>query len=556
MAHVITQPCCNDAGCVDVCPVDCIRPRPGEPGYGRAELLHIDPVTCIDCGACIDECPVDAIVPEGDLTPENEPYREVNAAYFAGEREPAPPVPEGVRLEVSERGPLRVAIVGTGPSACYAAEELISRRDVEVEVTMFERLPTPLGLVRYGVAPDHQHTKQVATAFGRTLSRKQVRLELNVEVGAHVSVAELLDHHHAVIFATGASHGRTLAIPGEHLAGVHTATDFVGWYNGHPDHARRVFDLSGERAVVIGNGNVALDVARILVTDISALTRTDIADHALEALAASRIREVVVVARRGPEHAAFTTPELLGLGQVDGVDIRSGEFGTPVETDSGDPVIRLKTAVARQLTERAAGASNRRITFRYHLSPSIFHGDAAVESVEFARTEPSGDALREMGGHEVIACGAVFESVGYRGIAVPGMPFQDSAGIIPNRDGRVIGLDGADPIPGAYVAGWIKRGPSGVIGTNRHCSQETVRALLEDFAGGRLRAPRGSREDLANVLDQRRPERLGSRGWKSIDAAERRAGRESGRPRVKFVDVGEMLSAAGVPAGGSAAGRG
>jgi ferredoxin--NADP+ reductase len=543
MAHVITQPCCNDAGCVSVCPVDCIRPRPGEPGFGRAELLHIDPETCIDCGACIDECPVDAIVPEGDLTPETEPYREVNAVYFSTGLEPVLPTADAPRLELTDRGPLRVAIVGSGPSACYAAEELVTRRDIEVEVTMFERLPTPLGLVRYGVAPDHQHTKQVASTFLRTLSRKQVSLQLNVEVGTHISAGELLDHHHAVIYATGASQGRSLALPGEDLTGVHTATDFVGWYNGHPDHAQRVFDLSGERAVVIGNGNVALDVARILVTDVSALARTDIADHALEALATSRIREVMVVGRRGPEHAAFTTPELLGLGQVDGLDIQSDEFGSPAGLD---PVIRLKNQVARQLAERAAETSNRRIVFRYFLSPTSFHGATAVRAVEFARTEPGAvDAAGETAARVSVDCGVVFGSVGYRGIAVPGLPFRDSDGTIPHQGGRVIEPEAGNPVPGTYVAGWIKRGPSGVIGTNRYCSRETVWALVEDFAAGRLRTPTRSREDLEDLLDNRRPERLGSSGWKSIDAAERRAGRVDGRPRIKFVEIAEMLSAAG-----------
>ncbi|MGW5518241.1 FAD-dependent oxidoreductase [Nocardia africana] len=541
MAHVITQPCCNDAGCVSVCPVDCIRPRPGEPGFGRAELLHIDPETCIDCGACIDECPVDAIVSEGDLTPETEPYREINAVYFSAGLEPVRPMVDMPRLDVTGRGPLRVAIVGSGPSACYAAEDLVSRRDIDVEVTMFERLPTPLGLVRYGVAPDHHHTKQVASTFLRTLSRKQVSLQLNVEVGTHISAAELFEHHHAVIYATGASQGRSLALPGEHLAGVHTATEFVGWYNGHPDHAQRVFDLSGDRAVVIGNGNVALDVARILVTDVSALARTDIADHALDALAASRIREVVVVGRRGPEHAAFTTPELLGLGQVDGLEVHCDEFGSPAVSD---PVIRLKNQVARQLAERAADVNNRRIVFRYFLSPTSFHGTTAVEGAEFARTEPG--AVGETAARVLLDCGVVFGSVGYRGIAVPGVPFRDADGTIPHQGGRVTEAEDGNPLPGTYVAGWIKRGPSGVIGTNRYCSQETVRALVEDFAAGRLRAPDRSRADLDELLDRRRPERLGSSGWKSIDAAERRAGRAVGRPRIKFVDIAEMLAAAGV----------
>ena len=323
MAHVVTQSCCNDASCVAVCPVDCIHPTPNEPGYGRAEMLYIDPVGCIDCGACIDACPVDAILPDYDLTPETARYEEINAAYYLNREPFAPAVepPAAAEVQVSERALLRVAIVGSGPSGCYAAESLLSRIGPAVEVSFFEKLATPFGLIRFGVAPDHQGTKAVASLFQKTASRKNVDFYLNVEVGEHLTHDDLLAHHDAVIYAVGAPADCALGIPGEDLPGSHSATEFVAWYNGHPDQAHRTFDLSGERAVIIGNGNVALDVARVLVAGTAELTKTDIAPHALEALSESRIREVLVVGRRGPAQAAYTSPELLALGYLPGVNV-------------------------------------------------------------------------------------------------------------------------------------------------------------------------------------------------------------------------------------------
>jgi ferredoxin--NADP+ reductase len=506
-------------------------------------------VTCIDCGACIDVCPVDAILPDSDLTPLTEPYREINAAYFADAPDMVISAPQGPDLiQVGEAaGPLKVAIVGSGPAACYAAEELLSRRDVEVQVTMFDRLPTPLGLVRYGVAPDHQRTKQVANQFGRTLNRKQLTLELNVEVGTHISVEELLDYHHAVIYATGASQGRRLEIPGEDLSGVHSATDFVGWYNGHPDHAHRTFDLSVERAVVIGNGNVALDVARILVSDVATLASTDIAVHALEALAASRVREVVVVGRRGPEHAAYTTPELLGLGQMPNLDI--GVAGDVLAGGSGvGAVTSLKTRLASEFASRTANPGNRRIRLEFFRSPTDFLGENRVTAVKLTRTaHVEGGSIRYTDESDTLSCGLVLTSVGYRGTPIPGLPFRHSDGTIPNEAGRVIAADTGQPMLGAYVAGWVKRGPSGVIGTNKHCSIETVRNVLADFAAGLLRSPDRSRDELDAMLTRRQPRRVGKVGWKAIDTAERNAGRSAGSPRVKYIDIEGMLRAAGIP---------
>ncbi|MEV5835912.1 FAD-dependent oxidoreductase [Nocardia sp. NPDC052112] len=550
MAHVITQSCCNDASCVAVCPVDCIHPRPDEPGFGRAELLHIDPANCIDCGACIDECPVDAIVSEGDLTVATEPYSEINAAYYL-DHPVARPVTPGIGPDIAPGdGVLRVAIVGSGPAACYAAGELLARRDIDVEVTLFERMPTPLGLVRFGVAPDHQSTKGVAQLLQRTLGNKNLALELNVEVGTHVGSGELLDYHHAVIYAVGASQGRRLGIPGEGLAGVHSATDFVAWYNGHPEYADRHFDFSAERAVVIGNGNVALDVARILVSDVATLARTDIADHALEALAASRIREVVVVGRRGPAQAAYTTPELIGLGQLRNVDVHAELDGVGTRGQL-DAATQLKTRLTAELATRPVDAANRRIRLRFFRSPVAILGEKAVTAVELAHNEPFEDdngiaGIRATGGLDTLDCGLVLTSVGYRAAPVPGLPYRESNGTIPNEHGRVIDPVSGELARGVYVAGWVKRGPSGVIGTNKYCSIETVRGLLEDFAAGSIVRPVKSREELDALLTERQPLRIGKQGWKAIDAAERKNGRASGRPRAKFVEIGAMLRVAGV----------
>src|SRR3546814_689419 len=325
MTHVITRACCNDAACVPVCPVNCIHPTPDEPDYGTAEMLYIDPQGCIDCGACVEACPVSAITADYDLAPEYARYEEINARYFASEERQDYEQVQNTRTSRSwadaPEGTLKVAIVGSGPAACYAAEELLTQRGLPAEVDMFEKLPTPWGLVRFGVAPDHQDTKSASGSFARTMKRKGFRLFLNAEVGVDITLAELKERYHAVIYAVGAMGDRALGVPGETLPGSHSATEFVAWYNGHPDFAARTFDLAHERAVIVGNGNVALDVARILVSDPEALAKTDIADHALAQLRSSKVREVVVLGRRGPLEAAFTTKELIGLSQTPGADL-------------------------------------------------------------------------------------------------------------------------------------------------------------------------------------------------------------------------------------------
>ncbi|MEU6230617.1 FAD-dependent oxidoreductase [Streptomyces sp. NPDC047042] len=560
MTYVVTQNCCNDATCVSVCPVNCIHPTPDEPGYGTAEMLYIDPKSCIDCGACADACPVDAIVTEFDLTASTERYLEINAQYFADPAHrtysPEPYEARKPKVEVlSEPGPLRVAIVGSGPAASYAAEHLLTRKGVGVEVHLFERLPTPWGLVRFGVAPDHQATKSVTKLFTRTAGRKGLDFHLNVEVGKHISHEELLAHHHAVIYAVGAPGDRELGVPGEGLPGSHSATDFVAWYNGHPDFAEHSFDLSGERAVIVGNGNVALDVARILASDVDRLKRTDISDHALEALATSRITEVVVLGRRGPAQAAFTTPELLGLAGTRG-------FQVHVDPDEAtiDPLTAAtldaapytpaaqKAKILGELAGQPRGGAGRRVSLRFLGSPVEILGEDRVHGIRVARNEIVGSGARlearATGVTEDIPCGLVLRSIGYKGVPLSGLPFDHSSGRLPNDHGRVVDPTTGTRVAGVYTAGWIKRGPSGVIGTNKKCAEETVQALFDDFAAGRLLAPAQGGDALRALIAERQPDALDHAAWQAIDRHERAVAREHKRPRVKLTSVNEMLRVA------------
>ena len=524
MAYVITQNCCKDASCVPVCPVDCIRPADGAKA---GSMLFIDPESCIDCGACLDECPVDAIHYDEDLPPHLERFKDINAAYFA--RHPLEPDATPARRSRSAvaQGALRVAIVGAGPAACYAAAGLI---DVDgVEVDLFERLPTPFGLIRAGVAPDHLHTKSVTNVFDHVFTSKQFGCHLNVEVGRDVTHDDLLAHHHAVIYAFGAATSRTLGIPGEELPGSHAAADFVGWYNGHPDHAARGFDLSSSRAVIIGNGNVALDAARVLLMGPDALADTDAADHALDALRHSAIEEVVILGRRGLRDAAFSVGEFLALGHLDGVDVVIEPGDVPDQADD-DVEASFTLEIAGEYARRAPTPGNKRIVFRFNVTP--------VEVIGAERAE----GLRLRSG-EVLDAGLVLRSIGYRGAPMPGLAFDDANGVIPNDGGRV--HDGfGNPVPGVYVTGWIKRGPRGVIGTNRACAEETVGALWDDFAAGLLDRAVEDRDALQALLTARGARPIPWRGWRAIDEAERARGAAASRPRVKIVAVADMLSAA------------
>jgi ferredoxin--NADP+ reductase len=494
-------------------------------------MLYIDPAACIDCGACVQECPVGAIYHQDEVPPGQQRFVDINARYFQLHPSAAgPPAPRRDHAPVLP-GSLRVAIVGAGPAGCYAAGELI--RIDGVQVAMFERLPTPYGLLRAGVAPDHQHTKAIADLFDTTLSHPRLQCHLNVAVGRDLTHHELLAHHHAVIYATGASTSRDLGLPGEHLPGSHTAAEFVGWYNGHPDHADAKFDLSGQRAVIIGNGNVALDIARIMLTEPDALARTDIAQHAVDGLSTSAIREVVILARRGLRDAAFSVGEFLALGDLDGVDVVI-EDADLEDTPGDDAETALKVDIAREFAHRTPTPTRKRIVFRFLTTPVEIVGDTRVEALH----------VRGPGGHTVvIETSLLLRSIGYRSTPIPGVPFDPASGRIPHGNGRVHDHDGK-PTPGIYVTGWIKRGPQGVIGTNRACAEQTVTRLWTDFDNGLLTRDIGEPTALADLLAERGVHPLSWQDWCAIEAAERQRGLHSSRPRAKFVRIADALAAA------------
>ncbi|MHA6802360.1 FAD-dependent oxidoreductase [Salinifilum ghardaiensis] len=513
MAFAITQTCCNDASCVAVCPVNCIHPTPDEPDFGKTDMLHIDPATCIDCGACADACPVEAIFPVEKLTEPLKDYADINAAYYA-EREAAPanadPAPNfhSWNPPVFHRNlppdfpQLDVAVVGTGPAGMYAAEDLLLH--TSARVTLIDRLPTAGGLVRYGVAPDHPSTRKIGETFSRFHDHPRVRLRLGVEVGEDVTAAELAEQHDAVIYAVGASTAKRIGLTGEDLPGSIAATDLVAWYNGHPDVPAGGLDLSAERAVVIGNGNVALDVARILTADPEQLADTPISPAALEQLRSSNVREVVVLGRRGPEAAAYTAPELRALDQQSGVDLvvdgHDPRTAAGIDAAGEAEKAALLRGVPRETVDWSAPPQpgRRRIVLRFHSAPREFLGEDGVRGL---RVTGSGAGGSGSGGTTVdISTGRVVTAVGYRGTALPGLPFDEASATIPHTSGRV------DDRPGTYVVGWVKRGPSGGIGANKTCAQETVGALLEDAIAGRLRPARAPRltERAASVLQRLR----------------------------------------------------
>ena len=547
MPHVITQSCCCEGSCVYACPVNCIHPSPDEPGFGTAEMLHIDPAACVDCGACVRACPVGAIAPDSRLTVDQLPFIEINATYYP-QRRPGEKVPPTSKLapvipapQVRQGGrPLTVAIVGSGPAAMYAADELLTQPGVRVN--MFEKLPTPYGLVRAGVAPDHQSTKTVTRLFDRMTRQSGLHLYLNVEIGNHLGHADLLAHHHAVLYAVGAPNDRRLDIDGMDLAGTGTGTEIVAWFNGHPDFASLAVDLSHERVVIVGNGNVALDVARILTADPDELARTDIADHALAVLRTSKVREVVIAARRGPADSAFTLPELIGLTTkaevvLDAADHQLVQHDLArIGSGPADASTRAKLEILSKLGDADTPSTRPRIRLAYRLTPHRVLGSARAEAIEFHRTGTD-QACR-------LDAGLVLTSIGYRGKAIADLPFDESAAVVPNEGGRVVDPTTGDPVCGAYVAGWIKRGPTGFIGTNKSCAQQTVQELVADFNAGRLVEP----VERASVFDRlvriRRPALVDIDGWRAIDAAEIARGATAGRPRNKFISVNDMLAVA------------
>ncbi|MBI3069209.1 MAG: FAD-dependent oxidoreductase [Betaproteobacteria bacterium] len=446
------------------------------------------------------------------------------------------------------RNPVRAAIVGSGPSAFYAAEALLESEPV-VLVDMFERLPTPFGLVRSGVAPDHPKLKEPIRVYQQIAGAPQFRFLGNVTVGRDLTVEELKACYHAVVFACGAETDRRLGIPGEHLAGSHAATEFVGWYNGHPDYRDRVFDLSQETAVVIGQGNVAVDVCRILCKTADELTHTDIAGHAFEVLAQSRVRDVYMMGRRGPAQAKFTHQELREFGTLADCDpvVAPGDLElNPASreelADRSNRASAKSYEVLQRFAARPVPTRQRRCHILFLRSPKELKGEKRLERVVLARNrlegEPFRQVARETGEIEELACGVLFRSIGYRGAAIPGVPFDDHRGVIPHRDGRIV--DGQNVVFGLYVTGWIKRGPTGIIGTNRADSVATVTSLLSDLPNLPAGANSGA-EGLTALLQSRGVRVVSYADWQKIDAAEVRRGEAAGKPREKFTRVEEML---------------
>ncbi|MGB5149092.1 MAG: FAD-dependent oxidoreductase [Mycobacterium sp.] len=442
--------------------------------------------------------------------------------------------------------PYHVAIVGSGPSGFFAAASLL-KSEHDVRVDMLEMLPTPWGLVRSGVAPDHPKIKSISAQFDKIAADPQFRFFGNITVGEHVQASELAERYDAVIYAIGAQADRVLGIPGEELPGSVAAVDFVGWYNAHPHFQHMTLDLSADRAVVIGNGNVALDVARILISDPDMLAQTDIADHALDSLAPRGVREVIVVGRRGPLQAPFTTLELRELGhleamaEVDVVVERADlERITDEELEASDKTVRQNVKVLRGYAENEPAGATRRIVFRFSTSPIEIRGDGRVESIVLGRNELVNEGGRvvakDTGEREELPVQLVVRAVGYRGVATPGLPFDERSGTIPHTDGRIEGSRNE------YVVGWIKRGPSGVIGSNKKDSADTVTTLLAD-----LKEPGfddGYAKELVEWLVSRQPVLVTDDHWQRIDSHERATGDAQHRPRVKLTSVAEMLGIA------------
>ncbi len=460
----------------------------------------------------------------------------------------------------SPDNPLRVAIVGAGPAGFYAADALLKAHGPNVTIHFYDRLPTPFGLVRFGVAPDHQKIKSVTKLFERILARPNVRFFGNVGLGRDVNVEDLRRFYHQILYSVGAQTDRKLNIPGIDLEGSHAATEFVAWYNGHPEFRDRHFDLSAERVAVIGVGNVAMDVARILAKSYDELAVTDIADHALEALRRSKVREIFVLGRRGPAQAAFTPPEIKELGELDVADVRV--LPEEMELDplsaaqleqNPDKATLRKLEILREYAARPPQGKPRTLTIRFLVSPVelLDDGSGRVKAMRLVRNELYATAAgtlrpRPTQEYEILPVDLVFRSIGYRGLPIPGVPFNESWGVILNDSGRVLDEESGQPRVGEYTAGWIKRGPSGVIGTNKPDAVATVKQMLADLEAGKILEPTHTSDaEIEAFLRERQPHIFNYQDWKRLDALEVARGREQGRPRVKFTSVEEMLAALG-----------
>ncbi|HIF50984.1 MAG TPA: NADP oxidoreductase [Thiotrichaceae bacterium] len=452
----------------------------------------------------------------------------------------------------TEENPLLVAIVGSGPSGFYAAEALI-KSDVSTKIDMLERLPSPYGLVRSGVAPDHPKLKQVINLYQKTAGSPDFNLIANVNVGTDISIEELCQSHHAVIMTSGAETDRKLGVPGEDLQGSYTATEFVGWYNGHPDYRNREFDLSHDVAVIIGQGNVAADVSRILSKTVDELKHTDIAQHALDALAESKIKEIHVIGRRGPAQAKFTPKELREFGELSDCNSIVREEDMLLNPESEAELLEKSNIASKKIydqfcefSKREADATkSKNCYFDFLMGPKELIGDTKLEKVILEKNKLSGDAFKQSarGTGEIVELetGILFRSIGYRGVPVTGVPFHDAWGTIPNEKGRVTDNDG-NIVPKLYTSGWIKRGPSGIIGTNRACSVETVQCLLGDLEKLDDGVSKSGAETIYSILDYKNIRHISFDDWKKIDTKEIEVGEPKGKPREKFTYVDEMLS--------------
>ena len=451
----------------------------------------------------------------------------------------------------TEQNPLRVAIIGAGPSGFYASEALI-RSDLNVEIDLIERLPAPYGLVRSGVAPDHPKLKQAIKVYDKIASENpQLNYIGNVTVGKDITVDELRDTHHALIFTCGAETDRRLGIPGEDLQGSYTATEFVAWYNGHPDYRDRQFDLSHETAVIIGQGNVAADVSRILSKTVDELKQTDISQHALDTLADSKIKNVYVIGRRGPAQAKFTSKELKEFGELSDSDPIVDPNELALNDASEAELAEKSNAGSKKIyglfdnySQRETTGKSRKCYFQFLRSPIELQGNGHLEKLVVEHNQLSGEAFKQSargtGEQYELETGILFRSIGYRGIEMPGVPFHKSWGVFPNQDGRITDNDAV--VPQMYTAGWIKRGPSGIIGTNRACAVSTVSGLIEDVPAMDSSTNKAGREKVYSILDSRNVQHINYQQWKIIDQVEVERGEAKGKPREKVTSVAEMLS--------------
>ena len=447
-------------------------------------------------------------------------------------------------------------MVGSGPAGFYTADALLKTKDFEISVDMYDRLPMPFGLVRFGVAPDHLKIKNVTRAFEKIAGHPEFRFFGNVDIGTHLSVDELKDHYHLICFATGAQTDKRMGIPGEDLEGSHPATDFVAWYNGHPDCRHLQFDLTAEKVAVVGIGNVAVDVARILCRTPEELKASDMADHALRALSKSKIREVYMLGRRGPVQAAYTNPEIKELGELDGASVAT--IAEEVELDplsqqfldaSGDRKLEKKVEITQSFAKLPDSSGGKKLIIRFLVSPIELLGtDGKVTAIKIVknRLEAAGERLKAVPTDKIeeIPVGLVFRSVGYRGVAIPGVPMDEDRGIIPNDDGRVIDHESGNPVRGLYVSGWIKRGPTGVIGTNKSDGYSTVKVMIADALREETLSPsRASADAIECLIKTRQPHFVSYADWQRLDAMETARGEAEGRPRKKIISREDVIAA-------------